>query len=413
MTEIEKKAQELTDAIAAANETKAAMEKLKASLEAKMEGMVDVEKVQELKTSIENIDKSIENLKASIDMIKESKQDGKTVEQRLEDILNSTEFKQAVSDTLNKKRSSSGVFEVKIATTDLTFPINRTATSTQIYGATPYVNRFLTSTGSAIVVPQDKSRASWFDGSYTSNVGYVEELTASATADAGTIVEKTRELAKIAAKMPYSAEMATDASYALNWFRTKGSQYLLNKVDELLFAGEGNDATKPKEIYGIKTQGSTAFNATTAGLATAIDNANIADLISAAMTQIKVGTNDQFAADRVFLHPSVVAKLRALKNTQADYLNILPNGAMLIHGLMIEETSKITASEMLVSDTRTWQLHQKRALELEVERVASTDSYVLYLRWKGQFIVPTNDKLGNIYVADIDTAITAITKPAP
>ena len=37
-----------------------------------------------------------------------------------------------------------------------------------------------------------------------------------------------------------------------------------------------------------------------------------------------------------------------------------------------------------------------------------TDSFVLYLRWRGNFVVPANDKLGNIYVADIATAKAAL-----
>jgi hypothetical protein len=88
----------------------------------------------------------------------------------------------------------------------------------------------------------------------------------------------------------------------------------------------------------------------------------------------------------------------------------MPDGSMTIYGLRVFETTKIGAAEILVSDTRTWQLHQKQTLEIEIDRVASTDSYVMYMRWRGNFVVPTHGKLGNIYVANTTTAITAITK---
>ena len=66
---------------------------------------------------------------------------------------------------------------------------------------------FRSNAGSPFIIPEGKNRASWLEGSYTSNVGYVDELTAISTADAGSMTEKTREMAKIAAKMPYSSEM--------------------------------------------------------------------------------------------------------------------------------------------------------------------------------------------------------------
>ena len=62
---------------------------------------------------------------------------------------------------------------------------------------------------------------------------------------------------------------------------------VLNKIDELIWGGLGADVSKPKEVYGIKAKGATAFD-TTAGLALAIQDANIADVILAAATQIRI-----------------------------------------------------------------------------------------------------------------------------
>ena len=45
-------------------------------------------------------------------------------------------------------------------------------------------------------------------------------------------------------------------------------------------------------------------------------------------------------------------------------------------------------------------------------RVPSTDSFVMYLRWRGQVVVPTYAKLGNIWCSSIATAIASITTDA-
>jgi hypothetical protein len=59
-------------------------------------------------------------------------------------------------------------------------------------------------------------------------------------------------------------------------------------------------------------------------------------------------------------------------------------------------------------DTAALQMYEKLGFEVEIERVASTDSYVMYLRWRGQFVVPDNKKKAVIYVEDIGNAIAAI-----
>lgn len=405
MNEIEKKIQELTDLKSA---TETALNEMKAS----MEGQV------ETKSAIDNLDSSIKELStklASIEKQIEVKESERSLYEQAESILNSGEFKAAVKEVMSKKRQSSGIFEVKIATSDLTFPVARTNTAVGVYGAQPFANLFLGNAGSPFVIPEGKNRASWLEGSYTSNVGYVDEITAISTTDTGSMTEKPREMAKIAAKMPYSSEMVEDASIALNWFRTKAQQYILNKVDSEIFAGDGDDTTAPKHIYGLKVSGSTAFNATTAGLNGKIDGANVVDVITGCKTQMKISSKDQFMANAIFMHPTTAALIKSEKNTQNDAVRrfqdgvvLLPSGQLQIDGLPVYETTKVAVGELLVSDTNTWQLHQKRALELEVERVASTDSFVLYLRWRGNFVVPANDKLGNIYVADIATAKAAL-----
>jgi len=224
----------------------------------------------------------------------------------------------------------------------------------------------------------------------------------------------SEEASFVAALENYKTKaIATEMSYFVNWARTKGIESVLSKIDELIYAGVGADGgAYTKNVYGLKSQGATAFNATTADMALSVQDANLADLILAAANQVKIQGKGMFIPDMCFLYPSAVAKLRALKNKQADYINMLPDGSLLVHGIQIIESAKVGSTEMLLVTSKTLQLHQMGGLETEVERVASTDSYVMYLRWKGQVVVPTTDKLANIFVANTTTSIAAISAGA-
>lgn len=411
MTEIEQKAAELREQIKGGEEKVTALTNEVAELKAKLDAS-EVKgdnaslEVVELKKSIENIDATLVDLKNENDILRKMESKNVTFVDNFKAVIESEEFKKDLKDVVSGERTKSRKFEVKLDTGDATAPVSRTIIG-GIHSATTYPNKFFTNVGSVNIVPQDKNRAGWFDGSYTSSVGYVSEITALGSADTAAIEEKYRELAKVGAKLPFSSEAANDMSFFVNWAKNKGVEAILNKIDDLLYNGEGNDSTKPSEVYGLKAN-STAFNATTAGLALSISNANIADLIRATSVQIEVGSLGQFAANAVYLSPANLAKLYMLKNSQADYIQVLPNGSLVVYGIPVYSTTKIGATELLVSDTRTWQLYQKGALETEIERVASSDSYVMYLRWRGNLVVATEDKKGNIYVANIATALTAL-----
>jgi hypothetical protein len=76
----------------------------------------------------------------------------------------------------------------------------------------------------------------------------------------------------------------------------------------------------------------------------------------------------------------------------------------------ILSTSKLKGDEILMLDINAVQLHEKLGFELEVERIASTDSYAMHLRWRGNVVIPDEAKKAVVYVANIDTAIGAIAK---
>lgn len=78
--------------------------------------------------------------------------------------------------------------------------------------------------------------------------------------------------------------------------------------------------------------------------------------------------------------------------------------------MTIIPTPKLSASELVVLDSTTLQLHDKRNITMEIERVPETDSYRLWLWYRGQALVTRPDMKANIYVADINTALAAIEK---
>lgn len=417
MDEIEVKATELKSKLEAIDakfeEVKGLNGKL-TELEGKVSAVVvkdDNAEITEVKSNIEKLNESINEINKK--MVKQDVEVKATLEDSLRSVYESAEFKSQLQEVVEGKRQSTKAFEVKtdpssVILSGITGDVTRTYPFGGVKGSLFEPNKFLANMN-VVTIPQDKNRALWYDGTYYSNVGYMTELTAITTGDGAAVEEKTREIAKVGAKLPFSSEVVSDASYFINWAKNKGVESVLNKIDELIWGGVGADGgAYTKNIYGIKTQGSTAFNASTAGLALAIQDANIADVILAAATQIRISGKGQYMPKMVYMHPTDVTKLRSLKNKQADYINILPDGSLLVHGMVIMETAKVSANELLVATPETLQLHQKAGLETEIERVASTDSFVLYLRWRGQVVVPTTDILGNVYVSNITTAIAAI-----
>lgn len=412
----EKMVKAMQNSIEAAEKKAAAAEKKAADLAAKNDTTAaELKKAQEEVAAVKRmanekinlLQKSIEAITASMECKREG---GRTFVEAFAEAMSTTEIKSALQSIASGNRAvSTGEVEVKLDSATVAGDAVRTVNATNVYADAVANTAFMGLFGTPIDVPQDKNRIMWNEGAYTSNAGYVEEL-AEATADTASLEANYREVAKIGAYLPFSAEMAEDFGYFLAWAQARAMQNLMAKVDTELLSGDGNDTNAKKHIYGLKAQGATAFNAATAGLASAIDNANIADVIAAAKAQAQKATNDQYIPDVVSMNPSMVARLRALKNTIGDYLYVLPNGQMTIHGLRVNETSKLGDKEILLTASNSLQFHQKRNVTMEIERVQKTDSYNLNIWWRGQALVPTSAKKGNIYIADVDTAMGAISK---
>lgn len=358
--------------------------------------------------AINNLDESIKQMNEAIKGLNTKKQ---TVSEALCEAVKTDEFKNLVKDVVDGKRAS-GRMEVKLDTSAMTGTVIRSLTDNTIYADAQKKLVFLDNIRKKDV-PQDKSVIVWVEGSFTDNTDYVGEGSEVGSADGAAAEEKTRGLAKVGAKLPFTRETATDLGYFLNWAREEAIMAIRNKVDTLLLSGQGADtnASTKKQIYGIIAQGSTAFNATTAGCAGKFTNPALWQLVDAIDAQISLGTNDAFVADTIYMHPSDFAIYKNLKDANGRLLFEYSNGGIYTFlGKRVVTTSKMTAGSLLVADTGIWDLYEKLGFEIEIERIAKTDSYVMYLRWRGQLVTPSNKKKGAIYVASIATALAAITE---
>ena len=379
----------------------------KAALEQSINEKTDKASIDEVKASIANLDESINKLYAQLNERKDAKEN---ISEAICKTIESDEFKNAVADVVDGKRVSAKM-EVKIATSDMTGSILRTMGDTEVNADAQGRLVFLGNIRRKDV-PQDKSVILWLEGSFTDNTNYVGEGSAIGSADAASVAEHTRGLAKIAAKLPFTREVSTDLSYFLNWARAEAIKAIQNKVDTEILSGSGadtNSSTK-KLIYGIIGQGSTAFSASTAGVANAIPNANFWNLIDACDAQVSKSTNDAYFADTIYINPSDFAKYKNMVDANGRLLFEYTNGGIYTFlGKKVVRTNKMTAGTLLVADSTVFDLYEKLGFEIEIERVASTDSYVMYLRWRGQVVVPASKKKAVIYVSNIGTAIAAIT----
>lgn len=272
------------------------------------------------------------------------------------------------------------------------------------------------------VVGAGKNILQWSTGAFTEVVGYASELgdiTSGGTnidGSSASVTDKTRELAKIAARMIMSAETFED----LGQFAQRAEAKLMEKIDlwldKNILIGDGNDATLKKHIYGILTAQHTAFDAANAEK---IPMANEADLVMSAVAQAEEGLTDDdagFVPNTVWMTPKRYNKLRRLKDADGEYIvNMLVTGEPVMGGLNVVKTKLMrteTGDAMLIGSPALVQLWMKRNVSAEILRVPKTDSYELYLYARAQVLVEGEDKKGLIYIEDVDTAIGAVTEPA-
>lgn len=383
----EKMQAELKTAVEQANEAKAAAAKLS----------TDIEKANE---SIDNLDKSVKELKSENENLRKQlkSKEQKTFGDALLEMLEQN--KSAIEAFVSAENKQYGTLSFKLSTANITgtslgIQLDPTVHSDKI-AALSFYNRFRK-------IPRTGNILEWLEGSDTDNTGYVGELTAPSTANVYSVSGKTRQFAKLASFIEVSQETTDWFNLIYQWARTTGIQRILKKADELIWSGDGNDTNAKTHVYGIKTQGSTAFAASGAKYKAA----TVADVILDAIAQVK---KNGFMANTVFVPFSLEAQIRGLKNASGNYLYNQLTG--MLGQVQVIPSADLGASELVVCDDSCVEIAERGQYELELERVAGKDGYNVWLRKALQVKVPAAEKKGVVYVSNVATAISAITEAA-
>lgn len=186
------------------------------------------------------------------------------------------------------------------------------------------------------------------------------------------------------------------------------SKRIYRKVEEGAFDGNGS----APNLRGITTV-STAW-AAQPYFSNVIDNANVADVIVNAITQIEVAEQ---SVDNltVFVHPETINKLRAIKVSTSDkrYVDRLQfiGNQMTIDGIPIVKSTLLSNDELLVGDFSKAMLVQRQGLRFEIGEDAddfTTNRKTLLAEWRGAVVVKNNDRNCFIWASSINTAILAL-----
>lgn len=349
------------------------------------------------------LDKDLNELKKQVkNMEKEEAEEVKTFEEEIKRILGDPQFEKDFKEGKMKGRVGKS-YELKVDTT--AFTGDRTISQLKP-GANYPREEMLTVAPLFTIIPmqQDKSKALWIEGAYTSNVAYVGEGVANPTADTGVEAEKTREIAKVGAKLPLTAEMFEDLSAFAARLQNKLRFNVERFVNNELISGDGNDATQKKHIYGLITQGSTPFAA--GALANQFKAANIDDL--AAAVKVQAGA---YMPNVVVMNRLTIVEYSRIKATDGQYVIREVNGQMMYAGMLVVASEAMANNAALFLDTSTLFLWVKRNLEFKIGQEGtdlSDDRFTAVVFWRGQSVVEGPDKAANIYVADIDAALVAL-----
>lgn len=373
---------------------------------------------EELKNdpTIKKLDDTINDLNGKIEAM--SKKGGAPTMELKDAIKEVLEKEEVKSIFTSNKAAGMQTFELKAATSDVTGTIAVTDMKKDINFPRLRALSFLPLLPQGMV-GTDKNRIGWIEGTYQSNVGYVGEATAQATADAMTAVEKTRAMAKASAKIKVTKEMTTDYSYIASKLQNKMLTKGLLFLDKELWSGDGNDSTAANHIYGLKGH-ATAFTAAKSGLALAIQNPTIIDVIEAARLQCAVidaaNLTDAggYVPNVLFINPVTMSKIRLLKGTDDNYLvNRLADGTLTLNGLTVIESNAVAVNELMVMDTSVAEVYFKQNPEIQIGQEATDltqDQYTIVMFLRAQLVIEGPDKLGLVLVSDIAAAITALTK---
>lgn len=363
-----------------------AREEMEKKLQEMKKGEEDAEKMQ---TSIDNLDNSIKDLEAKIEEMKKKEQEVKDFATALDAAL--LENKSDIEEMMKK---NDGSISLKFATTNVTHQSFGVQQAQGVDAAPILPYAFLTNLTRN---PRTGTKVAWLEGSDVDNTGYIQEI-ASGTESTYAVTEKQRNYAKIGTFLKISSELQSFLPLVADWAKNRGYARLQAKANNLIYTGAGADGTKPSEVYGIKGS-ATAFTA----LGT-YNNANVADVIFDAICQV---AKNGYIANLAFVSYKQLAALRGLKDANDNYIYNQANG--MLGQVRVVPSVDLADAEVLVLDTTCVSVYEGNQYELEVSRIAAEDAWGVYLRKSIQVVIGAAEKKGVIYVANVATAIAAIT----
>ncbi len=408
---LEKKAEDLRKAMdTATSEAKEAKEKAQAAekraadAEQKAKEMSEeLKKAQDTITeqgkSIEGMDRSIKAHEETIRELKASgRVSGNPYEVALKAILDAK--KDEIERMFKAENGAASRMKFKFTTANITTQSFGVQQDPNIHSDRLLPNAFYNTFGK---VTRTADKLEWLEGSDTDQTGYVGEFTAPTTANSYTVAGKLRQYAKIASYIEVSSELTDWYNMIYQWARTTAVQRILKKADSFVWSGDGNDSTQKTHIYGLKTQGSTAYAASGAKY----EGATVADVMLDAIAQAK---KSGYVANVAFIPYALDAQIRGLKDKNGNYLYNQVTG--MLGQLRIIPTTELGDNELVVADTECAKIYENGEYEMELERVPDKDGWRVWLRKAFQVVVPAPEKKGIIYVSDVSAAITGITPAA-
>lgn len=197
-------------------------------------------------------------------------------------------------------------------------------------------------------------------------------------------VKKTTAFIKV------SKEMLEDIDFMQNEINNELTRELMKVVESQVYDGDGTG----NNLNGIKTV-SPAFAA--GSFANTVDNANIVDVLTAAVDQIMIA--EQPMPNWILMNPSDVTSLKFAKVSTTDkrYVERLINvgGQMSLDGIPIIPTTLVTQDDYLIGSFDLATVYQKGAPEIAVG--LSDDDFVnnlvtILIEWRGACVVRTNTR---------------------
>lgn len=215
-------------------------------------------------------------------------------------------------------------------------------------------------------------------------------------------VKKTTAFIKV------SDEMLADNPFASGAINDELRKELLKAVEAGAYNGNGAGAN----LRGIVTVASSF--AADAELANQVDEANEVDVLVNAALQIEIAQEGDAAPSHIFVHPSMLAKLKTTKLSSTDkrYVDrlMIVGQTLLLDGIPIIATTLVDRGDFLIGDFSKALLVQREGLRIDIGY--SNDDFTRNLRtiraeWRGAVVVPTNSR--SAFVAgDFTTAKAAL-----